>query len=120
MREIKFRGKRNDNGKWVYGYLTHIGVIGSIMVDPKSVGQYIGRENKNGKEIWEGDILKPTKSFYGGDPDFLGIVEWSDGDTEFQVITDHPQNASYWIDWAEPEVVGNITDNPKLIKKWRV
>lgn len=75
MREIIFRGKRIDNGEWVYGYYyTHIGCLSGVKieghfikcgdedhkVDPTTIGQFSGLYDKNGDRVFDGDIIKVT------------------------------------------------------------
>lgn len=129
MRTIKFRGKRLYDGKWVYGYVlghdtlpymaivtmnnTDKSVINktTTSVDPDTIGQFTGLHDKNGKEIYEGDILK------AGDCGLLevrfvrGVFAFLWGGN----LDDEFPTCSPTHEWAE--VIGNIHDNPKLLKK---
>ena len=105
MREILFRGKRKDNGEWVYGDLVHW-ADGMIKIEtiydeweiiPETLGQFAGLLDKNGTKIYEGDIVKEP---YG--LGWEGIVIFEKG----QFIVDI---GSRWIPmWEYIEVIGNI------------
>ena len=131
MREILFRGKQIDANEWVEGSLlvfpktkrTKILAweeadldFNSLEVDPKTVGQYTGRKDKNGKKIFEGDIV--TGLFLWGMSinavvtfrDGAFGLKWNRGDVEtFSAFTS--------ICNVEFEVVGNIHDNSELLKR---
>lgn len=116
MKEILFRGKRVDNGKWVFGDLEHNGknvpkwVNGNEIV-PETVGQYIGLTDKNGKKIFESDIVHGywnTKFLIFFDLCCLQFrAKLSDG-TE--------KDIDYYGDSKKIEVIGNIYDNPELLR----
>lgn len=130
MREILFRGKRIDNGEWVEGYLyiTHNGEyeIGhydaevnierlTYVVDPSTVGQYTGLTDKNGKRIFEGDVLE-----HHAQGDIIvnrGVVNWDEKNARWahQLNTMNP--CFYMHNPKAVEVIGNIHDNPELLKE---
>ncbi len=119
MREILFRGKRVDNGEWVYGFpfAIHAGLVVEGIetwdgdrprIDPETVGQYTGLTDKNGKRIFEGDVVAYPE--YGN----LAVV-WDDGlfqlakNETFYERLDHYSSAAAII-------IGNIHDNPELLE----
>ncbi|AYB47968.1 hypothetical protein D5F53_29315 [Paenibacillus lautus] len=132
MREIKFRGKRIDNGEWVYGSYTHCRDVDGnpsiipfranyhVPVDRETVGQYTGLSDRNGKEIYEGDIREGDHAIY--------LIEWNAEKAQYQakaiqtktVLIKH---CSFPL-WQYVEddgkcrfvVIGNRWDNPDLLE----
>lgn len=113
MREILFRGKRVDNGKWVVGYFFNLNDRESDL--PKTVGQYTGLTDKNGKKIFEGDIIVITDA-YGNKVTYT--VEYKP--TAFCVSQLGVNYSTYLGDFNngkyEIEIIGNIYDNPELLE----
>jgi len=119
QREIKFRGRNRTTEEWVYGYYVErdgvwYGMIYDknglgIKVDKETVEQYTGLKDKNGKEIYEGDIVKFE------DTKHIGIVCLKDG--EF-LVEELPKRNAVRLLWCEKhaEIIGNIYENPELLK----
>lgn len=123
MREYLFRGKMIANGKWSEGNLlvTRQGccitpdatVLGSYgAVDPETVGQYTGLTDKNGTKIFEGDIVKY------GDTVHNVVFEQRNGTAYFGLVYSTLETLSfgYYQDLKQIEVIGNIYDNPNLVR----
>lgn len=161
VREILFRGKRTDNGEWVngtpfFGYPTDSCVMIQAMavhpgflegayysecfpVAPKTVGQYTGLTDKNGKRIFEGDVLFEDyigEDFATGEENVhqrdLFCVVWEDGGFKYfeacERLSDHNKYLFGVCDdsfccqreCSMREIIGNIHDNPELLEVFHV
>lgn len=127
MRKIIFRGKRKDNGEWVYGWYVNKAEakhqivtkedVMPISVHPETVGQFTGLTDKNGKEIYEGDKVKVSVKNKGLPIDIFGKISWSDGDLCYMILwLDGDSEPLYGWHNKELEVIGNIHDNKDLIE----
>lgn len=146
MREILFKAKRIDNGEWVEGFyvrqeetsycfkedyerhpentkhyiafdmMTDWGLLNKHLIaeiDPETLCQYTGMKDKNSNRIWENDIVRIENSMDDG----IGNIEFYGG---MWYVDGEPSNTLYDIieydDIVEMEVVGNVFDNPELMK----
>ena len=135
MREILFRGKRTDNGEWITDSETYIrdgdGIwlsdenLNVVTVIPETVGQFTGLTDKNGKRIFEGDIVKGIA--YSAER--IGVIVWIDEISSFGVRYLKNVNSTAWenssilrcasmgkTDEFVAEIIGNIHDNPEILK----
>lgn len=126
MREILFRGKHTDNGEWVQGYPCRCGWIGkekdyiipdyasalyTAEVDPETIGQYTGLTDKNGRKIFEGDIVSSgTINPY--------TISFNQTLCCFYLKRCDLECGGFFTagDAKCVEVIGNIHDNPELLK----
>lgn len=128
-REILFKAKRIDNGEWVegqYAYITnpltedgkpikHLICNGTNifndLIDPDTLCQYTGLTDKNGKKIWENDIVRNEK----GD---IGVVQWFEEHAAFMIWNKTKHYICYLAenDFSKIEIAGNEFDNPELLE----
>lgn len=122
-----YRGKSMETGEWVQGYLFRIwdyayilwgevnGVPDMMEIDPQTICKCIGKTDQNGSNIFEKDICK-IHSASIDEEDGLFIVEWNSDSAKFELsgrslVVDFESYNGY-----ECEVVGNVYDNPELVK----
>jgi uncharacterized phage protein (TIGR01671 family) len=145
MRTIKFRGKRVDNGEWVYGYFVSVRDIegsdhacihntfgGFQYVIPDTAGQFTGLIDKNGKEIYEGDVLQriPNEQYSDatgipldmlrediGDGGDLVFVRYDESQSSVMYLSLSRKFNVHWLNTQYFTIIGNIHDNPELMKQ---
>ena len=140
MREILFRGKWKNNGKWVEGFpvqteegnfyiantaeelgcgicIQELEEYGNYEVIPETVGQYTGLTDKNGKKIFEGDMCRVTRPcvLAYGQITFRNGCFWFVDDSEGGML----RLCDVKIDGFQIEVIGNIHDNPEKVTERR-
>jgi uncharacterized phage protein (TIGR01671 family) len=142
MREIRFRGKRRDGG-WDYGFLSvgrdgyeivntdGMGLFFHCPVEPETVGQFTGLKDKDGKEIYEGDVVQQRVEHWKlGDEDVSGYIRgvvaiYPSKGVCIKNTWLHPDGDEEPIELETPkrlyrrlcEVIGNIHDSPELLEE---
>ena len=130
MREILFRGKITQD-EWVYGFYENVKLeeatihyIDGKIVSSKTVGQYTGLTAKNGKKVFEGDIVQAIQAEYDEDKEQQPIVFEVIGEMIFEDGC-FGLRAKHFVDFYAPmwqednvelEIIGNIYDNPELLE----
>lgn len=139
-REIKFRGKSINQNMWLYGHLFQWGVTKGVLcvcccvpnsyrdvyniyaVNPETIGQYTGLKDKNGREIYEGDVLFVKVLRADNYFEYNTDVIFKDGAflIKGENTNDYDTLLCAYINptcpLVEMEVISNIHDNPELIK----
>jgi len=140
MREILFKAKRKDNGEWIEGSLIDLDIDSGYcyivqpykkasilpiiflitdrmkLVDPETLCQFTGLCDKNGKRIWENDVVWLVCD---GKEHIYQIV-WDNSELDFKATKgeeNYGTHYEYLLCCEEIEVIGNIFDNPELLQE---
>lgn len=128
MREILFRGKhmhvcpenKHLDGTWVEGYLEDENHINDgkceFLIDPETICQYTGLTDKNGKKIWEGDILEGHLDDKFPEDVTRKKVIWHENGWKTEESRCDDKAYLDEFDTEIFEVVGNVFDNPELLE----
>ena len=144
MRTIKFKGKSVDSSKWIEGYYyeecdntyiikdrqkdSMLNRNEAVLIDPDTVCQFTGLLDKNGKEIYDGDVLRSDKYPYScieieEHDNYFGVIEWNENEAAFYIVTiKNPKSSVKGIsdgisdylsksELQDFEVIGNINDD---------
>jgi len=129
-RDILFRAKRVNGGKWLESMTISRGTIKRkahdifmeispdkwVGIIPETVGQFTGLTDKNGNKIFEGDILKINHNSEYKNP---LLCEWDSYNACFKFTDKNDYDCAYYLnqkDLSQNEITGNVFDNPKLLK----
>lgn len=124
MDRYLFKGKEKDSGKWLE-WNAIAGIPHNVAILTNTICQYTGLKDKNGKPIWEGDILHNGNYF---------VVKWNAPCSRFDIVLNNSNNIPIgkWepmiCDWktndfkeyrkaVDYEIIGNIFDNPELLNR---
>lgn len=133
MREILFKAKRIEDGKWIEGhYQKRYDLLGNeehlifhadsytvweyAEIDPETLCEFTGHCDKNGKRIWENNVVWLV---YNGEEHIYQIV-WDNSELDFKATNgeeNYGSNFEYLLCCDEIEVIGNIFDNPELLQE---
>ena len=135
MREILFRGKRIDNGEWANGYFvrnyltkddwciadfgnTQKSIYGAVQVIPETIGQFTGRNDKNGKKIFEDDIIVICYETDGEEFTETKRVHYNEKECCWYPMRweECCEYCDHYTEVKSIEIIGNIHDNPELLE----
>lgn len=146
MRDVCFRGQQNDTGEWRYGSFAQVDgdafiispcskmneeygmtVPDCVQVRRETVGEFTGLVDQNGKQVFEGDIVwggMANTKVHRGVVSFGRYQNWINGDgydmgffIEWVDYEYWRKELAYWVEEGEIEVIGNIHENPELLKE---